>query len=284
MSITGRWLLAGAVSSLAVALIVFLMPHAAAQRPTDAAATIALTSAAAVAVERVIEGIWTILGSSLGEWWPLSVINDQVASLTNGLTATMNQFYSDARAALDVAAQADARLSTAVEAAKAQLDADRAALTTDMDQLRRLAPNNQTVNLLAARALQAASVADTRYRPIAAGMENVFSVANQSITGVGDFLATIHENPAKRLISLWLGVILGMGASGVLGLNVFAAVIGQAPIASTQATSTDAIAIVLTGIVIGLGSSPTHEVISVLQEVKKARKADNTATPGTTTN
>lgn len=273
MSIGARWLIGGALTSLAVALAVYVTPHPPGQGPADAAAAIALISAAAVGVERVIEGIWTVLGSSFGEWWPLSVINDQVKSLTTGLTAALDQFYGDAKAALDVAARADERLTGAVEAAKKQLDADKDALTTDMNQLHRLVPNNQTANLLAARALQAVSVADARYRPLAPGLETAFSVAKQSISGVSDFLATIHENPAKRLISIWLGVMLGMGAAGVLGLNVFTAVSGPAP-----ATSTDPIAIVLTGIVIGLGSSPTHEVISVLQEVKKARKADNAPT------
>jgi len=37
------------------------------------------------------------------------------------------------------------------------------------------------------------------------------------------------------------------------------------------------VGVAVTGLVIGLGSDPTHQVIEVLQECKKARKAQSAA-------
>jgi hypothetical protein len=37
--------------------------------------------------------------------------------------------------------------------------------------------------------------------------------------------------------------------------------------------------VILTGLIIGLGSGPTHEVIRAVQEYKKSRKGDNISRP-----
>ena len=93
-----------------------------------------------------------------------------------------------------------------------------------------------------------------------------------SITGVTDFLASFKDNPGRRILSLELGIIGGLAVALFTGVDVFAGVANEGePAANLVAASIGGI--LFTGVLMGLGSSPTHEVIRVLQESKTARKA-----------
>ena len=93
-----------------------------------------------------------------------------------------------------------------------------------------------------------------------------------SITGVTDFLASFKDNPGRRILSLELGIIGGLAVALFTGVDVFAGVANQGQPAASLVTASIG-GILFTGVLMGLGSSPTHEVIRVLQESKTARKA-----------
>jgi len=89
-------------------------------------------------------------------------------------------------------------------------------------------------------------------------------------------VATFKDNPGRRLISICAGAILGLIAAWALGLDAFQA--------AYQAPPGDVVGgvppqwqwgIAVTGLLMGLGSTPTHEVIKLVQEVKKSRKTGN---------
>jgi hypothetical protein len=84
------------------------------------------------------------------------------------------------------------------------------------------------------------------------------------------------DNPARRVASILIGGGLGMIAAGFLGLNIFSAVLGAG--ANDLAAG---LGVILTGFVIGLGSSPLHEVVKALQNYKESQgEMIETGTPG----
>lgn len=94
--------------------------------------------------------------------------------------------------------------------------------------------------------------------------------AGVALSGLGDLVASFSDNPGKRLLSLLLGALAGVVVAGVLGLDLFTAVLGT-PDADGRLVAT-AWGVIFTGIVMGLGSSPTHEVVKALQEYKQRNK------------
>lgn len=82
-----------------------------------------------------------------------------------------------------------------------------------------------------------------------------------------DVIASIQDNPFRRLSSLMVGAAAGTMVASFVGVNLFAA-ISDAGIPALQGT----LGVVVTGIVVGLGSGPTHELVKSLQANKKARQ------------
>ncbi len=137
-----------------------------------------------------------------------------------------------------------------------------------------LAPDNARVDLLMTSALDSIEVLNTQFPQLQANA----TIAIHAITGMQDFLATLKHNPVRRLISIFLDAYMGLAISGILGLDLIQAAL------QTQTLAADRVApgsflpgdlhggVVLTGIIIGLGANPVHEVIRAIQEYKKARK------------
>jgi hypothetical protein len=88
---------------------------------------------------------------------------------------------------------------------------------------------------------------------------------------LADVVATFKDNPGRRLISIYVGAVFGLLVSGMLSLDLFAAAL-QRPTATIGPSWLPHLGIVLTGLVMGLGSNPTHEVIRAVQEFKKSLK------------
>jgi len=89
---------------------------------------------------------------------------------------------------------------------------------------------------------------------------------------LNSFLDTFKDNPARRLFSICLGSLIGVIIAGALGLDAVQAtqgtplpsyIIGIFPNAGTA----------VTGVVVGLGASPTHELIKMLQEAKQTSRS-----------
>jgi hypothetical protein len=91
--------------------------------------------------------------------------------------------------------------------------------------------------------------------------------------GVTSFVNSFKENPGRRLISIYFGMLLGLALAWLIGLDLFQATGGLSETASLTLTSHMGVA--CTGLILGLGASPTHEVISILKEVKLRRRDEN---------
>ena len=272
-----RWnrtmqLLAPVLLAVAIGLVIIGIGNA--QQTTQAVATVAFITGAAVGIERVIEGFWNLLGSNIGVYWPMTSISKQVHELELELADAMGPFQSTLGTALTQAQATAGQLPAYLTSAQTDMDAMR----RRFDDIRAHAPSNQRMQLLAAAASQSVNFLVTKYEAYLPQLRNGVALADTAIGGMQDFLATFKDNPGRRLLSLYLGALLGLVLAYLFKLDVFAAVNTGATAPAPLPTSAG-LRVAFTGLLIGLGSNPTHEVIQVLQQYKQGRKSENTTKP-----
>jgi hypothetical protein len=233
--------------------------------PTTA---LAFIGGAAMGIERVLEAFWTFMGGVVGTYWPLNAINKQVQTLVGDLDSALKPFHEQALAKIDELRKAGTQTKEELDEAQNEIGK----LKARFDEIKKLAPDNQRVQLLTAAASQNVNFLKEKFAFVLTNAGQATAVANTAIGGLQDFLATFKDNPGRRLISIYFGAILGLIVAGFFGLDVFAA-------ASNSPSKHPELMVLLTGIIIGLGSNPTHEVIRAIQEFKKGQKGENTAQP-----
>jgi hypothetical protein len=232
----------------------------------SAAAVIAIVTASAVAIERVIEVFWTFMGGLKNTSWPLKGMDDQqLDTFVTNLNATLQPFYDRVEATTQAVAQAGQETAAKMEGARAQVDDIRDFVENQLRPLAQGAPQNQRAQTLVSSLSGMIDKFDKAYPEL----QGASLVANQAISTVADFVGSFQDNPARRLISIYIGALLGLAVALFFGLDVF-----RAAAESTQSGSWQW-GIAFTGLLMGLGSNPTHEVIKLVQEVKKSRKAAN---------
>ena len=249
---------------IVVALIPVNVPDAA-----GAAAILAMVTAGAVAIERALETFWTMVGSSrLGNWWPLKPIGERLNTFINQLNEPLNNFYQQAQERVGDASEASANLRPWLE------DADKylGELETNIRKLQQLEPGSREARAIAAGASRAVVGLQKHYPGLQAAATN----ANKVLAGVNEFVQTFEDNPARRLMSLYAGAVLGLVAAGVLGLDAIQAVFEGVPsgwLAGKAYNLLPGIGAAVTGLAMGAGATPTHELIKALKEVKERNKA-----------
>jgi hypothetical protein len=236
----------------------------------DGATTLAFIGGAAVGIERVLEAFWTFMGGVVGTFWPLNVINKQVQTLVVDLDSALKPFHEEALKKIEALKNAGNTTEEELERLK-KAENEIGALKARFDDLKKLAPDNQRVQLLTAAASQNVAVLKEKFGDLLSDADRATKVANTAIGGLQDFLSTFKDNPGRRLISIYLGAILGLFVAGFFGLDVLAA--------ASDSPSKCPLMVLLTGLIIGLGSNPTHEVIRAIQEFKKGQKGENTSKP-----
>ena len=227
---------------------------------SDAAAVLALVTAMALGIERTIETAWTIIGQIKSSYWPLNLIKDQVENLVSDLDTHLEDVYKKTENVIKELERSGKWGEEEIAEARGEV----VELKTRIQDLQRLAPSNQGVNLIASKASRVIAYLETKYPEVS----NSVQITNQAIASLNDFVSGFKDNPARRLISIFVGAILGMVVSGIFGLDLFRAILAD-PRAVVTSTGWG---VAFTGLIIGLGSSPTHEVVRAVQEIKKQRK------------
>lgn len=241
----------------------------------DATAALTLIAGAAVVIERILEGFWTFVGMTRGSKWPLGPLSDQFTEMVGNLDTTLSPFYKEADAALLRVQQAKGWTQAQLDDARKELGE----LQAQINDIKKLAPDSRQVELVAASTAQLVGYLDGKYND--PQFKAAAKMATDSLKGVTDLVASFKDNPGRRLISIYLGSFLGLIIAGVVGMDVFQATLAPETVGAAQATAQTAarlfpyVGVAVTGLVIGLGSDPTHQVIQVLQEYKKARKAES---------
>lgn len=237
--------------------------------PETAAAVLAIVTAGAVAIERVIEGAWTLVGLvAKNTWWPMNRANEQVNGLVNNLDQELVGVYTNAAEIVRGIVAAKKLGNDLLNSALADLETIRDTTFIDLQTLAQNAPANQRVQFVAAATSRSLEFLESKYPDL----QKAMLVANRSIDITAAFVETFKDNPGRRLISICAGAVLGLIFAWTLGLDTF-----RAAEPAGGGTATLQWGVALTGLLMGLGSTPAHEVIKLVQEVKKSRKVQNNA-------
>lgn len=272
-----RYVILGLVLLVAVFLLVAQFAAPSNRGAGDATAALTLIAGAAVVIERILEGVWTFVGLTRGSKWPLGPLSDRFTAVVGNLDTTLSPFYKEADAALQRVAQAQSWTQARLDEARKELGE----LKTQVSNIKTMAPDSQQVELAATSTAQVVEYIQKKYQD--PQLKAAAEMATDSLKGINDLVASFKDNPGRRLISVYLGAFLGMMIAGVVGMDVFQATLSPEAVGAAQAAGQSAVrlfpyvGVAVTGLVIGFGSDPTHQVIEVLKEYKKARKAASAA-------
>jgi hypothetical protein len=262
----------------------------------DANTVLTFIAGASVGIERAIEGVWGVVNMKT-PWWPLNALTSSVRSFEDEFDALVDgplkNLGGELQTAVGVLAQAG-EAQADVAARLASVEATRADLHRRAIAVRRLGPGNERLKLMTDIVLEADAQAATpllnagnaALNDAGAAIRNASSVATTALQVVGAF----KDNPGRRVLSLTLGATVGIAVAGYTGLNVFLAAaqstpqttsiasaapgqpsVGRSPAAPSPLDGQPGV--LLTGLIIGLGSGPTHEVIKILQQTKQSKKS-----------
>jgi hypothetical protein len=253
-SASGRLFLGLAVFVLLLLTLLVTLAQAPKVDQANATAILTLVTAGAVAIERVIEALWTVVGANGRPWWPFTEVGERVGNLLEQLNADLVPLREHANAMLQDAGEGAEMMGTYFPNLR-----QTQWLTTTLNAL---GPSNRRARNLAKAASTSARWFETADVP-----EPITGAANRvkyTADTLTNFLDTFNDNPARRLISILLGCIIGITAAGVLGLDALQATLGTKPFGNVGTT--------ITGFAMGLGANPTHELIKTLQETKQSRR------------
>jgi hypothetical protein len=235
---------------------------------STATAMLAIITATAIGIERAIETFWSLVGQLAHAWWPFNKMYSQVTDLEADVKSRVIKTQEAIDNALSKANSAEEAAEKGLTQAKEEIDKLNARIT----ELQKLAPGNQRISLFAASVSQGIGMV-AQYQP---QIEYNLRLVDQSVAGLTDFAASFKENPLRRIINIWAGAMLGMVVAYLVRFDIFSAVLGEN---SQPANWWPHLSIALTGLIVGLGSNPTHDVIAALQEVKKHRASQNQPGP-----
>ncbi|HEY7025722.1 MAG TPA: hypothetical protein VH371_12265 [Candidatus Limnocylindrales bacterium] len=238
----------------------------------DQASVLSLAAMVAVGIERLIELAWTTLGGTLGGWWPLKPVVDAFSTVETQTNALLGPILADTQKRLEearAAAKAGTDKAKQVDAALADVKAGQVDLNKQLAVAQSLAPGSERLALLAGIATGAndslTSALDLAGET-SAEIQLRLAQAQQAVDVAMTVAQSFSDNPARRITSILVGGSLGMLAAAFLGLNIFAAVLG--PDAGYLGAG---LGVIVTGFIIGLGSSPTHEAVKALQNYKATK-------------
>ncbi len=235
---------------------------------STATAMLAIITATAIGIERAIETFWSLVGQLAHAWWPFNKMYSQVTDLESDVKSRLAKAQEAIDTALSKANSAEEAAEKGLTQAKEEIDK----LNARISELQKLAPGNQRISLFAASVSQGIGMV-AQYQP---QIEYNLRLVDQSVAGLTDFAASFKENPLRRIINIWAGAMLGMVVAYLVRFDIFSAVLGEN---SQPANWWPHLSIALTGLIVGLGSNPTHDVIAALQEVKKYRASQNQPGP-----
>ena len=270
---TRSWSISWVLVAFAVVLIIeFVAVSALSAAPgpgTDAAALLTVITAGAVAIERLLEGLWSTVGLfGASDWWPLNVLSQDVQKLAKQLNTGLGPFFADATAEINKFGLVGNKLTAEAAAAKTTVDDLQAQLL----QLSTTKLSNARLQAIIVAANQAVTALQAKYPAIEASG----ALASTVIADFSSAVDYLKDNPGRKVISLFLGMVLGMIVAGLFSLDLVRATLGAAAATYTVVgIKLKYVTVALTGLAIGLGSNPLHEIISTLQQIKTGKKIAN---------
>ena len=259
---------------IATAVIGFLVAPRANVGFADGAAVLSFATLAAVGIERILELMWSFASASqrAGGWWPLKQVTDAIDTVLNETNAFLGDHVKDTITALNEAkkaVEAQPAKVKEIDDTIASITAMQESYQAKLDQAQKLAPGSERVALIAALAADASSQLKNALglaTDLSADATKAITKSDEAIDFALTIVSSFSDNPARRVASILIGGGLGIVVAGFVGLNIFAAVLGEG-----SGYFGAGLGVILTGFIVGLGSSPTHEVIKGLQNYKSSR-------------
>jgi hypothetical protein len=244
---------------------------------TNATSALVLISAAAVCIERILEVFWTFIDNTAGTFWPLTAIDKTINDLVNSITAEAQGPLKTLDAAVNEAKNGAEAVAAEVAAVPGQIQSIRDGVA----QLNQLAPTSDRAKAITAYTTRSLNAVAQRYPSVKADV----GIAVESVSAISDFVDSLDENPGRRILSIYLGALIGLAVVLALGLDIFQATLNTSPQVTIGgitilgvtilANQTWNLGVATTGLVIGLGSNPTHELIKTLQNIKQSSGSGN---------
>jgi hypothetical protein len=267
------WL--GLVIWLVVAAVIgFLIAPQSNAGFADDAAVLSFATLVAIGIERVIELMWSLASQSqrAGGWWPLKQVTQAIDTVMDETNAFLGDHVTNTITLLKAAKEK----AGVTEAQRKALDIKIAEIADlqrkyqkQLRESEKLAPGSERLALVAgisgdvsAKLREGINLADE----VSSDTAKLIAKSDETIDFALTIVESFSDNPARRVASILIGGGLGIIVSGFVGLNIFSAVLG-----SQAGALAAGIGVVLTGFIVGLGSSPTHEVIKALQNYKQSK-------------
>jgi hypothetical protein len=280
-----KFIVAGAIVLLGVLIAAAGQLGSGPRAAADGTAVLAIISLVALGIERIIETFWSFVTRAKHAWWPLNEIGSAVDTQVESMNAAVKPVFDEALAGLEQAQELAGLGSDTAKKLDEQITSlreQKAAFVTEIERINSLARDNQRVNLIATATMQAANRVDTAVGDVMPAVREAFNDATQVATGAIDILAGFKENPAKKLISIYLGMLIGVVIASILRLDLFVAAgapLTGEPFKVSGFPVLPYLGIAITGLVVGLGSNPTHQVVSLVTDVAKARRSASFGVP-----
>jgi hypothetical protein len=262
-TVTSKWILIAIILVvLLIGLIIFtfFLSSAANSSFSDPAIAITAIGLISVGIERTIETIWSILGILGLDLWSYRIfLNKEDQSFILNLNQSFQGFMQNAIKALGN----DQGTITTAEPYLANIQAIFNNLGAYLDGSGSINTYDPQLKLLANTSLTSLENLAKNFPDL----QTIADTTSKAVNATTDFFDTFKDNPIRRLVSIYIGVILGLGVASLTGLDVIKATLNYSIPG----------AVALTGVLFGLGSNPTHEVIQLLSEIKLGRQAENAA-------
>lgn len=245
----------------------------------DAASVLTFASLLAVGIERTVEFVWLLVDAArpLGGYFPLNVLMKQFAEVDTQTDRLLGEMFDRTRTVLDQVIGTGDRTAEEVATIRAKLDeveAQRVNLAARFEQVRKLAPGSGRLGATAAIADEVSTSMHAALNGLgdaAVATQLAIVTVRSSAQTALEVIAALGDNPSRRIASLLFGASLGMLATGMIGVNLFEATLGDLAPGAPELVLAGRLGVVITGIIVGLGSGPTHEVVKGLQRYKEAR-------------
>ena len=222
---------------------------------------LSVIGAIAVGIERVIESYWAFWEWTGNARNPLGPLSREYRRMMAELEQSVRPLIEQAAEAVGAAVKVKKWTKKQAADAQAEWENMREVLAQLPDSIR-----DPEFAELGVRALKSIAVLERQYPELEAKAR----AAGMAIDSAVNFVDTFKENPGRRLISIYFGAVLGLILVWITGLDLFRASLGTGEVWAGARLGT-----AFTGLILGLGASPTHEVIQILKEIKRSRQAGN---------
>ncbi len=260
--------IAAGIVALVVLVLAFYLaawrsPEANAQFASDVVA-LTVIGAIAVGIERIIEAFWAFWEWTGNARNPLGPLSNEYRRIMAELDEKLQPFSDGAAKMVQEVAKAKEFTKTQASGAKAELEAVRKTLAELIPNI-----NDPKFEEMAGTALKQITALEQKYPEL----EEKARTAGMAVDSAVNFVDTFKENPGRRLLSIFFGAVLGLILAWITGLDLFRASLGTD--FAREGWADAHLGVAFTGLILGLGSSPTHEVIQILKEIKLNQNREN---------